>query len=187
MPDMTIVEITSCEWHEEKFEIKNFKPEISPLLWKMAVNTGEILKLIQTEQVYGFCVVDIAAGPGAQKWLKINWPPLMQKDEVLYSDLPTWMQELFEENDFPKATIVQKMHAKKLLLHTALVKFYMQHGFYVNKLHKFYEYQGARCFAKVFKTVYEARVQATEAHDDMKATAVKLVSNSMYGSTLMVS
>ena len=79
------------------------------------------------------------------------------------------------------------MNAKNLLLHTSLIKFYEENGFFVEKIHKFYEYQGSRCFKKVFDTVYEARVEATETKDEIKATAVKLVSNSMYGSLLTVS
>ena len=79
------------------------------------------------------------------------------------------------------------MHAKQLLLHTSLLKFYLENGFTVEKIYKFYEYQGAECFKTVFDTVYRARVEATEIQDDIKATAVKLVSNSMYGSLLLVS
>ena len=66
------------------------------------------------------------------------------------------------------------------------MKFYVENGFIVKKITKFFEYQGARCFQKIFRTVYEARVEATETSDDMKANAVKLVSNSMYGTLLTV-
>ena len=79
------------------------------------------------------------------------------------------------------------MHAKEILLHTCLLKFYLENGFRILKIHKFFEYEGSPCFKKVYSTVYEARVQATETNDDLKATAVKLVSNSMYGSMLVVS
>ena len=187
LPNTTLVTTSSCEWYEEKLTLRNFKPEISPLLWHKEAHSSEILKLIGKDEVYGFLVVDIARGHGSQKWLDVNWPPIFQKTEITYEDLPTWMQSSYEPNEFPKQQIVQSMHAKNLLLHTSLVKFYISNGFHVSKIHKFYEYEGARCFAKVFNTVYEARVQATETHDDMKATAVKLVSNSMYGSTLLVS
>ena len=91
------------------------------------------------------------------------------------------------------------MHAKELLLHTELLRFYMENGFYVSKLHKFFEYQASPCFENVYRKVYEARVDATKiatderstpdmkASAERKATAVKLVSNSMYGSLLLVS
>ena len=78
------------------------------------------------------------------------------------------------------------MFCKKLLLHTDLIAFYVQNGFKISYVHKFYEYEGARCFAKLHDIIYQARVEATCANDNMKATAVKLVANSIYGQMIMV-
>ena len=194
-----IVEIASCEWYAEKCENEMPESDISPLLYQRVVHSNDIFSLIMEGKLYGFCVVDIEKGYGAEKWAQLNWPPLMQKDEILYDDIPDWMKPLFEESEFPKTTIVQKMSAKKLLLHTDLLRFYINNGFMLTCFHKFYEYQGSECFKNVYQRVYEARVEATEivanqnATDEekklaeKKATAVKLVSNSMYGSLLLVS
>ena len=132
-------------------------------------------------------IVDIISTPAAKKFLSCNWPPIFQKSEVEFSDLSEWMQNLVEKEDFPKEMIVQRMHAKNILLHTSLLKFYLKNGFYITRIHKFYEYEGRECFKKVYSNVYEALVHATETKDEMKATAVKLVSNSMYGQLLLVS
>ena len=131
-------------------------------------------------------VVDIAATDGADKFRELNWPPILKKAMVDFEDLPEWMQKNCDEKDFPKEQIVQAMHAEELLLHTSLLQFYLENGFEVRKIHQFFEYEGSKCFDKVYKTVYEARVQATETNDDLKARAVKLVSNSMYGQMLQV-
>ena len=189
LPNSHVVSISGCEWHEQKFEIdfQSYTPRISPLLFKDNLAGPQFIKYILEESINGFMVVDISRTADAQKWMDVNWPPLFQKDEISYADLPEWMQPLYEENDFPKETIVQKMNAKKILLHTKFIKFYLQNGFTIDKIHKFYEYEGAKCFKNVFTKVYRARVEATEAKDEMKATAVKLVSNSMYGQLLLVS
>ena len=199
LSDVTVVEITSCEWYAQKFTIKNFEPEISPLLWKKDVHFTEILDLVSIEKVNGFLIVDICRDDGSQKWIDLNWAPIFKKADIFKSDLPPWMRNLYKQNEFPKEQIVQAMHAEKLLLHTSLVKFYMNHGFRVTKIHKFYEYQPSECFKPIFDLCYEARVQATQtvadenatadqkAAAELKATAVKLVSNSMYGSLLLVS
>ena len=79
------------------------------------------------------------------------------------------------------------MFCKQLLLHTELIYFYVRNGFKITYVHKFYEYEGARCFAKLHDIIYRARVEATCTNDNMRATAVKLVANSMYGIMLMVS
>ena len=189
LPNSKIISISGCEWYIEKLDInfENYKPEISPFLFERKADVLDFVSLVEDGSLYGFMVVDLDKTEDAEKWCNINWPPIFQKDDVHFNDLPGWMQELFLKEEFPKTTILQKMHAKQLLLHTSLLKFYLENGFEITKIHKFYEYQGARCFAKVFKSVYEARVQATETHDEMKATAVKLVSNAMYGSLLLVS
>ena len=189
LSNTTLVSTSSCEWYAEKCEtdFQDYEPQISPLLFERTVKEGDLVSLAADGKVYGFMVVDLEKGPGSEKWEALNWPPIMQKSEICYDDLPEWMKELYDSSEFPKETIVQRMHAKKLLLHTSLLRFYLENGFYVTKLHKFYEYQGAECFKKVFRTVYEARVAATETKDELKATAVKLVSNSMYGTLLLVS
>ena len=189
LPNTTLITTSSCEWHAEKFEIdfEEYTPAISPLLFKKSATASDFVKLVSENRLYGFMVVDLEKGPGSEKWRNLNWPPIIQKSQILHDDLPAWMKNFYDRNDFPMESIVQRMQAKKLLLHTSLVKFYVENGFYVSKVHRVFEYQGERCFQNVFKTVYEARVQATETNDDIKATAVKLVSNSMYGSLLLVS
>ena len=201
LPNTILVDISSCDWYKEKFEIdfETYRPEISPLLFQRTVAVNTLISHVRRGLVYGFMIVDLEKLKGADKWRQLNWPPLMQKSQILYDDLPPWMRDLFDASEFPKETIIQRMHAKNLLLHTSLLQFYMENGFYVKKVHRFFEYQGARCFGKVFETVYRARVEATQVANDenatfedkaaaeMKATAVKLVSNSMYGSLLLVS
>lgn len=200
LPNTKIVEIASCEWYSDKCEmnLNALKSEISPLLYKKIVSMGEIMRLVAKKQIYGFAVVDLEKSPSAKKWARLNYPPIMQKNEIYLEDLPEWMQDLYEPEELPKTTIVQTMHAKELLLHTELLRFYMENGFYVTKLHKFFEYQASPCFENVYRKVYEARVDATKIATDenstpemkdsaeRKATAVKLVSNSMYGSLLLV-
>ena len=50
-----------------------------------------------------------------------------------------------------------------------------------------FEYQKFKCYKDVHDRVYNARVAATIETNNKKATAIKLVSNSMYGQMIMVS
>ena len=180
-----MITMTSCQWAKDRLKL-NYEPGISPLLYHKTIKSQDLLPLLRSGKIYGFVTVDISATPDAEKFRKLNWPPIFQKEEIFYEDLPTWMQKISSKEEFPKSTIVQKMGAQNILLHTHLVEFYLKNGFEITKIHKFYEYEGETCFERVFKNVYEARVQATETKNEMKATAVKLVSNSMYGQLLLV-
>lgn len=182
-----IVRISECQWHNLRKTIDFGESKISKLLYKNTISELTLINMLHKNEIYGFVLVDIYATDKAQKFIDINWPPLIFKEEVEYSDLPEYMRPLAAENEFPKMSILQGMFRKNLLLHTDLLAFYVQNGFKVTKIHKFYEYEPSNCFEDVFKTVYEARVAATQNKDDLKSTAIKLVSNSMYGQMLMVS
>ena len=108
LPNSKIVEIASCEWHAQKCEmdIQAYQPEISPLLFKKSAKSCDIISLIMQDRIYGFAVVDIKQSPEAEKWLRVNWPPILQKDKILFEDIPIWMQPLFDRTEFPKEIIV---------------------------------------------------------------------------------
>lgn len=79
LANVTLIEISSCEWHAIKCELKDFKPSISPLLFERTVATSTLLSLVKQGKLYGFMVVDIDKTQMADKWRSLNWPPIMQK------------------------------------------------------------------------------------------------------------
>ena len=76
------------------------------------------------------------------------------------------------------------MSADKLLLHTALVNFYLRNGFHVTKIHRFVEYEGSKCFEDGFEALYNLRVQATINGNGPQASATKLTGNSFFGKNI---
>ena len=184
----TVIKMQECKWMKMMKQLKTtYKPRISPLLFVDQVGLNEMVQKISNGELYGFAMVDLVPTSRAEKFLKINWPPIMEKQKIQFEDLPQWMQESTTKQKFPRETIVQTMHAKKILLHTSLINFYIKHGFEVGYVYKVFEYEGAHCFKDVFTTVYEARVDATETKDSLKANAIKLTANSMFGINLVVS
>ena len=184
-----IVRTTECEWIKLRTRLmkeNSYVPKISSLLYKNNIHHFEMCELIEQNRIYGFCVVDIEATSKAKKFLDLNWPPILQKKNIEFTDLPEWMREHVDRKSFPRKTIVQTMNGSNLLLHTSLIKWYLENGFKVTYIHKIFEYEGAFCFKDVFTTGYEARVEATQTNDSLKATAVKLILNSMYGQLLLV-
>ena len=74
-----------------------------------------------------------------------------------------------------------------LISHITVIFRYVKNGFKITKIHKIFEFQKYACYKDVHDRVYEARVAATVEKNNKKATAIKLVSNSMYGQMIMVS
>ena len=187
-----IIRESSCQWLKKSKEII-LKSEISPILKERKIHSDVFLDLIRNNKLYGFAVVDLIATSKASKFLDLNFPPILLKEDIQISDLPDWMKQNVDEKTFPRNTIVQSMNAKKLLLHSSLLKFYLENGFFMTKCYSFFEYQGQNCFKKIFNKIYRARVQATKERNipgrkedaERKATVIKLVSNSMYGRFLL--
>ena len=180
-----IIRMQECIWLSQKTKL-TWIPKISPIVSLRKINESQMINLFEKNLLYGFAVIDIESTQEAKKFLDVNWPPIIFKADIEYNDLPKWMQKNCDSKDFPRQTIIQGMNRKEFLTHTDCLFFYLQNGFKVTKIHKFFEYEGQKCFKQVHDAVYQARVEATENGDDLKSTAVKLVSNSMYGQMLMV-
>lgn len=184
------IRMAGCDWKRRRKKV-NFIPSISPLLMQNSIKEWDLISMLRKNELYGFCLVDIRPTEKSMFFVDINWPPIMKKCEINFDDIPVWMRSNTNEKAFPKTNIVQAMWADNLLLHTELIHFYMKHGFIIKKVRKFYEYQPSECFDNIYRKVYEARAKATKTSkqegDNLKAQAVKLTSNAMYGRFLMVS
>ena len=86
----------------------------------------------------------------------------------------------------PRKLLVGGMKAEKMLLATPLLKWYLEHGMLVTKIHQVVEFQPMKCFQNFVKDVTDAR-RAGDLDPDksIMADLSKLIGNSGYGSTLL--
>ena len=183
--NVEIIRMQECVWKKMKKNLV-WKSKISKIINFRKVPEVNFINHLKNNDLYGFALVNIRSTEKAKKFIELNWPPLFFKAEINFEDIPLWMQENTFPQNFPKTTVVQGMFHENILVHTELLKFYVENGFDVISVSKFFEYQGAKCLKIIHDKVYKARVEATKTDDKMKSTAVKLVSNSMYGQMLMV-
>ena len=175
-----LIKIKGCEW--ERIKRFGLPPGgISPFLHKDWISKDDIVTAIYNSKVTGFVLCDIVPTAAAKKYEDINWPPIFKRDAVEHGELSSWLQNEISPRGFPKASLVQSMSAEKILLHTALLEFYLKNGFEVSEIYKFIEYEAAECFKDFQKTLYELRVQATVENNNAKASAAKLTGNAPFG------
>ena len=174
-----------CEWNAIRKSVK-YESEISKIILHNTLSEDQLKHFLSIGDLYGFAVVSLRPTEKASKFLRINFPPILVKEEINHTDLPEWMQKLCLKSTFPRTTIAQAMRCDNILLHTELIHFYASNGFVIDNVESFFEFQGSKCFADVYEKLYRARVDATREDDSMKAAAVKLTGNAMYGQTLMV-
>ena len=86
-----------------------------------------------------------------------------------------------------KRSLISSMKGKGMLILTPLLKWYMDNGLVVTRLHYFISYNGKECFDWFVKQVTNDRRAADLGGADlvMKGELSKLMGNSSYGYTLM--
>lgn len=134
--------------------------------------------LLEDKQLYGFVIVDLEATPEADKFKRLNYPPIFSRETVEFNWLPKWMQEHALESTFPRSTLVQRMEAKEIFLHTELLAFYLENGYKLTKVHRFIEYEPAKCFSDFYEKAYKLRVKATIEGNKELAAVTKITMNS---------
>lgn len=99
------------------------------------------------------------------------------------------MQQHVRENGLlekPRRLLVGVMKARKLLLASPLLQWYLQHGLEVKNIYQVIEYTPMKCFQSFVTNVTEARRQGD---DDPKLSVIadtnKKIGNSAYGGLIM--
>ncbi len=175
-----LIKIKGCEW--ERIKRYGLPPGgISPFLHKERISQDDIVTAIYNEKVTGFVLCDIVPTIAAKKYEEINWPPIFKRDTIDHEELAEWLKNEISPKRFPKTSLVQSMSAQKILLHTALLAFYLKNGFQITEIYSFIEYEAAECFKDFQNTLYELRVQATIDNNTAQASAAKLTGNAPFG------
>ena len=79
-----------CDWKEKRKYLK-YETKISPLLLTHKISEKQMMKVLYKNILYGFWMVDIEPLTAANKFLHLNWPPILKKMDVQADQLPKWM------------------------------------------------------------------------------------------------
>ncbi len=86
----------------------------------------------------------------------------------------------------PRRLLIGVMDAEKVLVSTALLKWYLEHGIVVTEIFQVIEFQKAKCFKGFVEQVSKARRDGDADPDQaIVAETMKLLGNSGYGSVLL--
>ena len=147
-----------------------------------------ILNAVMEDTFFGFLEVDIHVPDHLHTYFE-EMPPLFCNSEVKFEDMGAFMQEYVRDrglSDKSRRLLLSGMRAEKILLSSPYLKWLLQKGLKVTKLHQVVEYTPQRCFRKFVQEVSDAR-RAGDGEEDQKiiADTMKLIGNSGYGSLIM--
>ena len=114
-----------------------------------------------------------------------EFSPLFVTAEIKVEDLSNEQRESLPEKLKSKVQLVPGMKAEKVLIDASLLKWYMEHGLVVNKVHCAIEFEYSPIFRDFIDTRTQKRREATLAGNVSEAALHKLIGNSAYGCTLL--
>jgi very-short-patch-repair endonuclease len=147
-----------------------------------------ILQLVKQEKLFGAVEVDIHVPPELHDKFD-EMSPLFANVDVPFDCIGEHMQNYVRENeldDTKRRLLVGGMKGKKMLVATPLLKWYLEHGLEVTRVHQIIEFTPNPCFKNFTDKISDAR--RTGDVDPSKAIiadTMKLLGNSAYGSMIM--
>ena len=115
--------------------------------------------------------------------------PLFCTCFIPFDAMGEYTQKQIEELNLgkhPRKLLVGGMKAKRLLLLSPLLKWYLDHGLIVTQVYQVIEFSPMSCFKQFHDKVSDAR-RAGDVHEDKSiiADTMKLIGNSGFGSMIM--
>ena len=202
----TVIIMKECEFlkllerdHELKSFVENQKPKFY-LKHKGSVTTDQILRDVLNEDFFGAIECDIKVPDVWKGPPPFNTPlspyqyfeevcPIFCNVEVPFEKFGNHMQNYVLQNSLsqkPRKVLVSGMEAEQILINSPLLKWYLEKGMIVSKIHQVIEFSKGDCFKDFVETVTKARREG-DLHPNKKLLAEtwKLIGNSSYGGILM--
>ena len=156
-----------------------------------AAKQDEIIQNVLNDELFGFFQVDIEVPErsGEAKQLRkrfSEFSPLFILAEVPEEQIPQHMKDYKINTGRKKIKNNKKllgvMKAEKILIYSPLLKWYLNHGLQVTKIHRYISYTSSRPFAWFPEEVSSARRAAdNDKNKKQLGDTAKLKGNSFYG------
>ena len=145
----------------------------------------ELIQNVLNDELFGFFEVDIEV-PEQLRDKFSEFSPLFILDEVPEEQIPQHMKDYQINTGRKKIKNNKKllgvMKAEKILLYSPLLKWYLNHGLQVTKIHRYISYTSSRPFAWFPEEVSSARRDAdNDKNKKQLGDTAKLKGNSFYG------
>ena len=159
-----VVEMWECEWRRMKKtnpELQRFiATEVRRTLDKVKImSTERILSEVRNERLFGCVEVDIRV-PEHLKEKFSEMCPIFKNTNISREDMGEFMKAYAEEHGImaqPRRSLIESMKGDKILLATPLLKWYLEHGLEVTKVHQVIEFTPEPCFKSFGDAVSDAR------------------------------
>ena len=156
---------------------------------RKSMTEQDVLNMVRTGELFGLVKVDIFT-PDHLKDRLDEFPAIFKNCEVGIDDVSPLMRRYCEDNkklNKPTRLLISSHKADRVLLITPLLKYYLELGLRVTKVHYTVHFPDHKpCFRDFADKVCDARRQGDKDPDsEVVANTFKLVGNSAYGKITM--
>ena len=159
-----VVEMWECEWRQIKKNNRELQRFIASEVRRTLdtdkiVSAERILSEVRHERLFGCMEVDIRV-PDHLKERFIEMCPIFKNTEISRADIGDFMQTYAEEHNIlaqPRRSLIGSVKGEKILLATPLLKWYLEHGLEVTRVHQVVEFTPEPCFKTFGDAVSDAR------------------------------
>lgn len=182
-----------CEFKNDQItdnDLKAFMLRFErPLDRRFYMSEQSIIDAVRNDLFFGVAEVDIEV-PSEMYERFSEFSPIFVNCEVDFNDIGEHMQSYVNENNLdkkPKRLLLGVMKARKILLATPLLKWYLEHGLKVTKVYQTIEFDlDNNPFHGFVNNVTSARREGDkDPNKSILALTSKLIGNSAFGSNLM--
>ena len=139
-----LVEMWECDYR--RVRTKATHKYMFPTEEKIRMGWEEILDNIIDGHIFGAVEVDLHVPENLKEYFS-EMTPIFKHGKVTFDDIGEHMQDFVKTNKIPfqdRNYLIGSMFAKKILLITPLLQWYVQHGIKVTKIHQLIEFQPKR-------------------------------------------
>ena len=131
-----------------------------------------ILENIIEGKIFGCVEVDISVPENLKNYFE-EMTPIFKHGRVKFEDIGDHMQSFLKETKTPfkdRKYLIGSMFAKKFLIITPLLCWYIEHGVVVSKIYQVIEFTPAKCFSKFAEDISNDR-RAGDRNSNLKLIA----------------
>lgn len=155
---------------------------------RSCMSEQELLAGVTSGKFFGMLEVDITV-PENLKEKFAELQPIFKNVHISKDDLSPFMRDYAERHGMMKSgtrrTLIGSYFGDRILLITPLLKWYIEHGLEVTKVHQAYEAHRSPQFASLGETICQARRDAdADPAQKMRGEMSKTTGNCFYGKTV---
>ena len=187
----SLIEEYECMWLKLRYtaDCVKLKPQwtVKRPTVTVSMTEYEIVEAVKRGDMFGLIQVDIYT-PNHLKEMFEEMTPIFKNTLVSRDDVGEHMKKYLETSGklkLPQRQLIGSFHGCELLLGTPLLKWYLEKGLVVSKVHLVVQYTPEKTFEPFVQQVTSARRKGDENVDcKILSDLYKLLGNSSYGKTI---